>query len=197
MKQARAYTQRLRARQVTENEQRVLDAAEELFGELPFDRVSLAAIAERARVSVPTVQRRFGSKEGVFEAAGTRVRARVVRQRGQPREGNFPDALRRLVEHYEADGDVTWHLLRQEADLPPLGGMLDRARSLHRAWVERVFSRAIGRRTAEARRHRVDGLVAATDLFVWKLLRRDLGRSRSETRKVMLDMALAIARTRT
>lgn len=193
MKKRRAYTQRLRAERAADNERRVLDAAEELFGTQPFDRVSLAAIAARAGVSVPTVQRRFGSKEGVFEAAGVRVRERVVAQRAPSDDGDIAAAVERLLDHYEAEGDVTWHLLRQQEDLPPIGRMLTRARALHRAWVETAFSGAIGRRTGEARRRRIDGFVAATDLFVWKLLRRDLGRSKSQTREVMLDMALAVA----
>lgn len=196
MKSSRPYTQRLRAQRAAENEERVLDAAEELFGAVAFDHVSLAAIAARAGVSVPTVQRRFGSKEGVFEAAGERVRVRVMRQREQPRDGSSADALERLLEHYEADGDLMWHLLRQEAELAPIRRVLVRARALHRAWVEAVFATAIERCTGDARRRRIDALVAATDLFVWKLLRRDLGRSKAETRQVMLGVALAVARSR-
>ena len=41
----------------------------------------------------------------------------------------------------------------------------------------------------------IDSLVAVTDVFVWKLLRLDLGRSRAEVQSLVLSMAEAIARS--
>jgi AcrR family transcriptional regulator len=185
MKSARAYTQTLRARQVAENEARILDAGERLFTTLPYDEVTLAAIAHAAGVTIPTVQRRFGSKEDVFFAAGVRVRARIEARRGTPAPGDVDGALRALLQHYDVDGDATWHFLGQEASSPPIAKVLAGARAMHREWVERVFAEALARVAGSARRRLADGLFAATDLFVWKLLRRDLGRTRAEVFDVM------------
>jgi AcrR family transcriptional regulator len=194
VKLGRAYNQTLRAEKTADNEERILDAAERLFGELLFDRVTLAAIASAAGVSVPTVQRRFGTKEEVSAAVGARIRGRVESQRRDPPVDDIAGALRQLVDHYEAEGDMTWHLLRQEADVPQLGQALKRGRAMHRSWVETVFFSPETDRVAKgARRQRIDALVAATDLFVWKLLRRDLGRRRSEVHAIMLAMVEAIA----
>ncbi|MEW5850113.1 MAG: TetR/AcrR family transcriptional regulator [Myxococcota bacterium] len=38
--------------------------------------MTLAAVAEASGVSIPTLQRRFGNKDGLFAAVGDRVRAR-------------------------------------------------------------------------------------------------------------------------
>jgi AcrR family transcriptional regulator len=55
--------------------ERILDAAEAAFDELPFDEITLAVIAERAGVSAQTIIRRFGGKEGLFLAtSGTPAR---------------------------------------------------------------------------------------------------------------------------
>jgi AcrR family transcriptional regulator len=186
MKSGRAYTQTVRAQRVAENEARILDAAEQLFMTLPYEAVTLAAIADTAGVTIPTLQRRFGSKEDVFWAAGVRVRARIEARRGRPAPGDVEGALRDLLHHYDVDGDMTLHFLGQEASCPPIAKVLEGARAMHREWIESVFAEVLAGVSGAARRKRVDALFAATDLFVWKLLRRDLGRSRAEVHEIML-----------
>lgn len=190
----RAYRQTLRAQKSEENEARILEAAERLFSTELFDRVSLDAIARAAGVSIPTLQRRFGSKEGLFTAVAARVRERVGRQRGAPPEDDVAAGIRQLIEHYELEGRLVWHLLRQADDSPFLAEALGEGRTLHREWVGAVFKTTIAAREPDDRRRFVDALVAATDLFVWKLLRIDLERTRAHVEKTMLAMVEAIGR---
>lgn len=184
MKQRRAYTQTLRAQKTQENEARILDVAEALFSTELFDRVTLDAVARAAAVTIPTLQRRYGNKDGLFVACGERLRARVEAQRGAP-PAELRVAIRQLVDHYELEGARVWNLLRQEQDVPYLKSALDEARAVHRAWVTAVCGASA--------RAALDALVAATDLFVWKLLRIDLGRSRVEVEETMFAMVHAIA----
>jgi AcrR family transcriptional regulator len=58
----------VRAQAREETGQRILATAQQLFGELLYDQVSLQAVAERAGVTVQTVLRRFTSKEQRFAA---------------------------------------------------------------------------------------------------------------------------------
>ncbi len=53
---------------------------------------------------------------------------------------------------------------------------------MHRAWVEEVFAPYLD--VADDREELTDLLVVATDVYTWKLLRRDrrLGRDRTERR---------------
>jgi AcrR family transcriptional regulator len=154
--------------------------------------VTLAQVAAAAGVTVPTLQRRFGNKEGLFHAWGQRVRERVNAQRGSPPVGDLRACLVELVAHYELEGRGAWHLLRQEDDIPLLKHGLDVGRRVHRAWVEQVFAETIARRSPAKRRSLVDALVAVTDLFVWKLLRLDNGRSRQDVETILIAMAEAI-----
>jgi hypothetical protein len=62
-------------------------------------------------------------------------------------------------------------------------------RDYHRAWVLRCFGPMLEPADTTA----VDALVAATDLYVWKLLRLDLGRSAEETTAAILRMVRSIA----
>lgn len=193
MKDGRAYQQTARAQKTAETVERVLDEAESLFSSELFDRVTLDAVARAAGVSIPTLQRNFGSKEGLFAAVGGRMRARVEAQR-RPPPGDLEGALAVLLQHYERDGRTMWHLLRQEADVPLLHAGLDEARGVHRAWVGEVFARSLRALRGADRERQIDALVAATDLYLWKLLRVDLGRSQRRVAHTMTAMALAVAR---
>jgi AcrR family transcriptional regulator len=185
MKSGRAYEQTLRAQKVHETEARLLEVAERLFARERFDRVTLDAVAREAGVTVPTVQRRFGNKEGLFLACAEVARARIAAQRPTDVACSRREAMGRLIDHYEAEGAMVWHLLRQEDDVPALREGLADGRRYHRAWVEAVF----GGSDDVAR---IDALVAATDLFVWKLLRLDLGRTRTQVEHTMNAMVDAI-----
>jgi hypothetical protein len=52
---------------------------------------------------------------------------------------------------------------------------------MHRAWVAEVFAGALDGLDPAGRDELVDLLVVATDVYAWKLLRRDRGLSRAQT----------------
>ena len=63
-------------------------------------------------------------------------------------------------------------------------------RALHRRWVETCFGPLLPR--GPARAATVDLLVVATDVYTWKLLRRDRGLSAQSTRTRMETLARAV-----
>lgn len=191
---SRTYDSGLRSLLAADTATRILEVAERMFSTLPFDRVTLAAVAKEAGVTIPTLQRKYGNKEGLFAAVGDVVRERIRSQRGQPPVGDVDAALKQLCAHYEAEGQAVWHWLRQEADVPFLKRALEEGRATHRAWVEAVFGHLLPR--GKGRAARVDALVAATDLYLWKLLRLDLGRSRREVEETLSAMVHAVAGAR-
>lgn len=67
-KSPRAYQSDLRQRQAAETRQRIVVAAAALFSELGYGGTTLAKIAERAQVSVETVQKN-GPKSALIRAA--------------------------------------------------------------------------------------------------------------------------------
>jgi hypothetical protein len=78
-------------------------------------------------------------------------------------------------------------MLAQEEHVPPFRKVTDAGRQLHRSWVERTFAPWL-RVSGAARALRLAKLVAVTDVYVWKLLRRDQGLSRSATEKTLLEL---------
>jgi AcrR family transcriptional regulator len=188
----RPYRMRARAEAVAETGRRILEATIELHRERFFDQVSLEDIAERAGVTVQTVIRRFGSKEGLIEAAAEEGKRRVVRQRDQATVGDIEGAVKNLVDHYEEWGESALRLLAQEERVPAFRSVTDAGRVLHYQWVERVFAPLLAGRTGKARRRLLAELIAICDVYFWKLLRRDLGLSREQTELAIRETILAL-----
>jgi len=178
----------LRAVPKAQTERRLLAAAERLFMERPYPEVRLEDIAAAASVSAPTVIHRFGSKEGLLAAAATAAQGRIQAHRAQAPAGDVAACIRNVVDHYEQWGDRVMHLLSQEAAVPAIREITTAGRAVHVEWIERAFAQWLPRDRKAARRVRLAQLVALTDVYVWKVLRRDRGLSRVETQAAMLEM---------
>ncbi|MDB5292416.1 MAG: transcriptional regulator, TetR family, partial [Phycisphaerales bacterium] len=82
-----------------------------------------------------------------------------------------------VIADYEKTGDAVIRLLALEPRHPALKEVLDIGRGEHRDWVASAFSQMLGALPAAARERALDALITVTDVYVWKLLRRDMGRS--------------------
>jgi uncharacterized protein (DUF1810 family) len=69
-----------------------------------------------------------------------------------------------------------------------LAPLLDDARAGHQAWLEHIVSDRLPTAPG-ARRYAIHALHAATDVYTWKLLRRDLRVNRETTERIILDLA--------
>ena len=177
-----------RAEKAAATGDRILDAAVSLFWEQPTDQLSLEAVARRAAVTVQTVIRRYGGKDGLIVAGIERESRRVAGTRDPAAVRDLPDAVRQLVDHYEEMGDRVIRLLAEETRLPALRRVTDVGRRMHRAWCEQVFSDALARLRGVERARRVAALVAVCDVYTWKLLRRDAGLSRRQTELALIEL---------
>ena len=111
---------------------------------------------------------------------------RAHRLRAEP--GDNRGAVSALVEHYEQFGDWVIRNLAEQAD-PEL---LALGRAGHRDWVARQFDTAIAKVEGRDRQELIDRLVCVCDVYTWKLLRRDMGRSQARTQATVLAMVGAI-----
>lgn len=184
----RSYRMSARAASTAATGARILDAAIEVFWEYPSGQVSLDEVARRAGVSVQTVIRRFGGKDGLFAAAAERETKAVRDQRDQAPAGDVVAAVRVLVDHYEAFGDRVLKMLAEQDRVPALRPIVDGGRALHRQWCRRVFATTLAARVGADRRRRLAQLVAVCDVYMWKLLRRDAGLSRRQTELAIVEL---------
>ncbi|WP_054530378.1 TetR/AcrR family transcriptional regulator [Erythrobacter sp. SG61-1L] len=184
----RGYRQSARAKAAEETGNRILDAFLAHLQAQWFDEIRLDDVAKEAGVTVQTVIRRFGGKEGLLKATSDRMQEEIVGDRA-PAAQDVGRAVDTLIGEYEAVGPLMMRLLSQEDRYPAIRIMADRGRATHREWVGDVFARWLPKVPAEKREYVHDRLVIALDLYVWKLLRADMGRSVEQLRKAMLEMA--------
>ena len=184
----RPYRMRARAEAAAATGDRILDAAVATLWEDPGAEAPLEVIARRAGVSVQTIIRRFGGRDGLRAAAIEREARRVEAQRAEAGPGDLDGAVRVLVGHYEDLGDRVIRLLAEETRDPALRELAEPGRRSHLAWCERVFAPALGGRHGTERARRLAQLVAVTDVYTWKLLRRDRGLSRRQTELALVEL---------
>jgi AcrR family transcriptional regulator len=178
MNTTRTYTMTARARAVEETRGRIIDACVALHGERPVTEIGLDDIAGRAGVSVQTVLRHFGSRAGLEEASFERAQQAVADERRTP-VGDVGAAVHVIVDHYERRGDMALLMLAQETHQDLMARITEQGKALHRTWVGEVFAPFLAR--ADDAEVLTDLLVVATDVYTWKLLRRDRGLSRDRT----------------
>lgn len=188
MRGSRPYRMQTRAQASEATGQRILAMAQQLFGELLYDQVSLQAVAESAGVTVQTVLRRFTSKEQLFAAVTQWTSQQIRLTREQAPVGEGTGAVRNLIDTYERWGDQVLHRLPQEQRTPAIREATEAGRRYHQAWVERVFGPFLVDGPTCVRQQQLAQLVAVTDLYMWKVLRRDLRRSREETERAIRDL---------
>jgi AcrR family transcriptional regulator len=166
----------------------MLSSAWERFCEQPYEEVRLADIAADAQSTVQTLHSRFGTKEELFVAAWRWFARPQGVRRDRVAVGNFRAGIRSLYDDYERDGDAVLRLMAQEERIPAVREMIDSGRAYHRDWVGRVFAPLLDGLAPAARERRHIGLIVATDLLVWKLLRRDMRLGRKEAERIVAEM---------
>lgn len=159
-----------------------------MFTEHPYDDVSLEAIATRAGVTQRTLLRLFGTKEKLFVDAMMRTARRVMSERDAAPTGDVAGAVANVVASYENFGPNRLRLLAQADRIPIIAENVEGGRQYHWQWVEKTFVPQVKGLRGAARRRRVAALVAITDVYTWKLLRRDWRLSQADTEQVMVEL---------
>jgi len=180
----RPYHQTARAAATAANAERILQAFRARLERQWFDEMRLEDVAHDAGVTMQTVIRRFGGKDGLLDITADLISQEVMATRAAP-SGDASAIVRAVIEDYEVTGDLVLRVLAQEDRFPPLRRLTDLGRSEHRRWVGEVFADQLAGLSPAAAQRRLDALVVATDLYVWKLIRRDMGRPIAELQALM------------
>ncbi len=172
--------------------QRIIDATLALADERWIDEITLDQIAEGASVTVQTILRHFGSKDSLAATAARLGSNAVIQQRDSAVAGDLTSIVANLVDHYEQMGDRVFRTLAQEEIHPQLREFLQEGRNFHRQWVERVFAPWLQALPDAPPENLTLQLIATCDVYLWKLLRRDLSCSAEQYGVVLKDMLTAL-----
>ena len=104
-----------------------------------------------------------------------------------PKAGDIPALVGAVVDDYETTGDAVVRLLALEEKVPSLRAAREGSREPLHEWVGAMFGAP----------ELLPELIVATDVYTWKLLRRDQGLSRDETVAAMLQIVQALLERRT
>lgn len=191
MKSTRPYVLKARAQSVHETRERIMEAVLALANEAPLSALVLPEVAARSGVSVQTVLRQFGTREGLLDATQELASDRVRAER-EVVPGDVPAAITNLFDHYELRGDGVLLLLGQEGWEPRAAKITSEGRRIHRNWVERVFAPLLADTADPGRGEILDLLVVACDVYTWKLLRRDRQLDRQDAESRVLRLVTSI-----
>jgi len=186
----RPYRQKARAQASAETADRIRSAFMARMERFWFDEIRMEDVASDAGVTVQTVIRRFGGKEGLLAAGQSSIDTDIMAAR-QVARGDCAGALDVLIAEYEKLGNLFIRLLAQEQRYAPIKATTDRGRAQHRDWVGWVFAPWLEQMPAQERRRAHDKLVIGLDVYVWKLVRVDMQRSVTELRRTMIDLCAA------
>lgn len=186
----RTYVQGARAKAAEATGRRIIDAFLARLMTHWFDEITLDCVAEDAGVTVQTVVRRFGGKEGLLAESAKTLAGRITMTRATPR-GDIEQLVKNLIADYEQTGDAIMRLLALEERHPALRACTDLGRRWHRGWVTEMVAEPLDALAAADRTRAIDALVAVTDVYTWKLLRRDMGRSIAATATTLAGLIRA------
>ncbi|HEY2570015.1 MAG TPA: TetR/AcrR family transcriptional regulator [Solirubrobacteraceae bacterium] len=193
----RAYKQVARAKAQEQTRETLLQAATEEVERDSWSQASLESVAGRAGVSKQTVLRHFGSKQGLLDAVISRTSSLIVKERNDAPIGDIPGAVANLMRHYERYGDIVGRLLPyRDAVVRVMGSesrnslvrAVDHGHEIHEEWVSRTFQPQLANLDPRTRERRLAQLVAVCDVYVWKILRRDIGLKRPQVEEAVVEM---------
>jgi AcrR family transcriptional regulator len=180
-----------RAETAAATRERLLSSAWRHFAAHSFEAVRLADVAREAEVSAQTLHNHFRTKDDLFVAAWRWTMAPEGARRDSAATGDVQAAITVLYDSYDKDADAVLRLLAQEERIPAVHEMAEAGRRWHRAWVERTFEHLLERLSGAERERRLVALVVATDVLVWKLLRREMGLGRAAAEQIVAEMVTA------
>jgi AcrR family transcriptional regulator len=172
--------------------ERVLDAACDAFLASWYDDVTIRDLAAAAGVALQTVVNHFGTKESLYGLAVERISHAIEARRYAVEPGDVEGAVAALIDDYDRTGDFTLRTLAEEGRRAAVEPGLARGRRGHQDWVEHIFPAALSGLRGQARRRRLAQLVTVTDVYTWKLLRRDKGLSRDQTVLAVCEFVAAL-----
>lgn len=191
----RPYRMHARAESARNTEQRILAAMVTLWMQKSLTDITLDDVAAAAGVTVRTVIRKYENKDGLVDASIVSYAKDMQLIRNARPHRTWQDAVQALLEEYETNGDAVMRTLAIEHEFPAAARIAQHGREQHAQWCAKEFSAVLPRKNAAGYAPKLLAVRTATDIYLWKLLRRDLGHSLQKTRSVMIQLIQGVLNT--
>jgi AcrR family transcriptional regulator len=197
LKKPRPYSMTNRADSTAQTSKTILIALADLWLEYSIHEITLDRIAVKSGITTRTILRKYGSKEGLFEAAMLEDVTGIKSIKEEAQIGNIPQIVSTIMKEYEATGKAAIRTLAAENELPIAGKILQHARQMHTTWCARVFEPFLPLKVDANYPILLGAFYAATDVNKWKLLRLDLGFSVTETESIFITTLQGLSTLKT
>jgi AcrR family transcriptional regulator len=195
IKKPRKYNLSNRSKAAEKTAENIISAIGKLWLKYSIHDITLDMIADLSGVNVRTILRKYGSKDGLLEAALQHDVAGIQSIKDQAVAGDVENIVSVLMEEYELTGMAGIRTLAIENDLPLAGKILQKGRLIHKKWCERVFAPYLNPDDSEKKDILLGAFYAATDIYKWKLLRIDLKYDKDQTQKIFIETLKSLTKT--
>lgn len=172
--------------------ERILDVTAGLWLKVPLAELTLERVATESGVTIRTILRKFCSRDGLLEASMQHYASAHMGQRELDVGGDIRKALTILLDEYEVMGDAVFRTIQIQDDLAVAKKILEAGRRKHREWCARVFQPYLPDATSPNYESCLLTFISATEVYLWKLMRRDMKMSYSQTHRVFLTTVEAL-----
>lgn len=186
----RPYNSERRAKAVQQSRERAIEAFIALSGRMTLDDITLDRVAQATGVTVRTLQRHFDNKEHLVREAHETI-LRSISERLVDETPGSHAFVGRIVRHMEQIGDYLVRFENEASNYPSLLPDLERGREMRRSALGRMFDAQI-QCDAKTRERTLKALYVVSDVYAWKILRRDIGLSTADTEALLRDMVEAV-----
>lgn len=191
-----------RKKSVYDNTNRLIDAENtknkiiESFGALwnrySLKEITLDMVATEAGVTTKTILRKFESKEGLVSGSLVYMSKKIESERTSTKGDRVDDILKALLSNYEKMGDAAIRTINLESELEIARQIGAKGRALHRDWCARMFKKYLPNEESEDYEIQLISLIAATEIYLWKLMRKDLKLSKEQTFTIFKNLVEGI-----
>jgi AcrR family transcriptional regulator len=190
----RPYLMTTRAAKAEATRARIRACTLALYRDRSLEDFTLEDVARHAGTTVQTVLRAFGSKDELVFSALEETAASGVPLKATP-PGDVAAYVNAIFDVYEAMGDIVIQRLNDERRRPALKASLDRGRKAHRDGLKAALAPQLASQSASAQIQVLHMLMVVTDVYAWKLLRRDSNLNRSAAEAIVCRMIESVTLT--
>jgi len=188
MKTKNPYDNTRRRLRAEETRQSIISALGSLWKQYAISDITLDMIADEAGITKRTILRKFGSKENLMVESLSYDPAEISKQRDLAVPGDLDNILRTLLTNYENIGDAAIRTIQLEPKIEIAQKIGEKGRVIHREWCKRVFAPFLPELNSKDYPVQLNSFIAATEIFLWKLFRRDLKFSQEKTFSIFKNM---------
>ena len=166
----------------------IIKAFGNLWSSYSIKDIKLEMVAKEARVTTKTILRKFKSKDGLINESLSYMAAKIESERTLTNGKDIDDILKALLSNYEKMGEAAVRTINLESELEIARLIGAKGRELHRDWCIRMFAPYLPNEQSDDYEIQLTSFIAATEIYLWKLMRKDLKLSKEQTFSIFKNL---------